>query len=138
MKILAATLALAIATPAMAAPAAKPPVTMKTASGISYQVLRPAKGLRPKASDRVSVNYRGMLDDGRTFDASRYDMPVTFGLDQVIPGWTEAVQLMEVGSKYRFVIPPELAYGANGAGSDIPPNATLTFDVELIAINPPE
>ncbi|WP_380875289.1 hypothetical protein ACFB49_04060 [Sphingomonas sp. DBB INV C78] len=130
--------ALAIAAALPAAPALAAPAVTKTASGIEYQVLRKGKGPRPAATDRVQVNYRGMLADGTTFDASRYDMPVTFPLDQVIPGWTEAVQLMEVGSKYRFVIPPELAYGDAGAGADIPPGATLTFDIELVAINPPE
>ncbi|SNS77643.1 FKBP-type peptidyl-prolyl cis-trans isomerase FkpA [Sphingomonas laterariae] len=138
MRALFAALALAVALPAAPALAANPAPMVKTASGIEYQVLRKAKGkaLRPAATDRVRVNYRGMLADGTTFDASRYDEPVTFGLDEVIPGWAEGVQLMEVGSKYRFVIPPALAYGSAGAGGVIPPDATLTFDIELIAINP--
>ncbi|OHT19734.1 MULTISPECIES: FKBP-type peptidyl-prolyl cis-trans isomerase [Edaphosphingomonas] len=139
--LIAPAIAIALPLPATAAPTAQPAM-QKTASGIQYQVLRPArtkgKGPHPAATDRVQVNYRGMLADGTTFDASRYDEPATFALDEVIPGWTEGVQLMEPGAKYRFIIPPELAYGEGGAGGVIPPNATLTFDIELLAINPPE
>lgn len=144
MKAIAAALILtgltgpaALSAPALAADA---PTTGTTASGIAYQVLRPGdrKGAHPRPTDTVKVNYRGMLADGTTFDASRYDEPISFRLDDVIPGWTEGVQLMTVGAKYRFVIPPALAYGERGAGGVIPPNATLTFDIELLAINPPE
>lgn len=122
--------------PALAA--AQAPATGKTASGIEYRVVRPGKGAHPGPSDTVRVNYRGMLANGATFDASRYDEPITMKLDEVIPGWTEAVQLMPLGSKYRFTIPPALAYGDEGAGGVIPPGATLTFDIELLAINPEE
>lgn len=133
-------LALLLAPMPSVSAAASSPAIGRTASGIEYQVLRKGKGkgAHPVATDSVQVNYRGMLADGRTFDASRYDEPVTLRLDEVIPGWTEAVQLMTVGSKYRFVIPPALAYGAEGAGGVIPPDATLTFDIELLAINPSE
>lgn len=135
-------LVLPLAPAALSAPAvaANAPASGKTASGIEYQVLRPGnpKGAHPGPTDTVRVNYRGMLADGTTFDASRYDEPITFPLSEVIPGWTEGVQLMTVGAKYRFVIPPALAYGERGAGGVIPPNATLTFDIELLAINPPE
>lgn len=108
-----------------------------TASGLQYEVLKAGSGDHPKASDMVSVNYKGTLLNGETFDSS-YDrgQPATFRLDQVIPGWTEGVQLMTPGSKYRFVIPSDLAYGAQGAGGKIGPNETLVFEVELLAINP--
>lgn len=108
-----------------------------TASGLEYEVLKAGSGDHPKPSDLVQVNYKGTLLDGTTFDSS-YDrgQPATFRLDQVIPGWTEGLQLMTPGSKYRFVIPSNLAYGEQGAGDKIGPNATLVFEVELLAINP--
>jgi FKBP-type peptidyl-prolyl cis-trans isomerase FkpA len=107
-----------------------------TPSGLQYMVLRQGSGPRPAVTDHVRVNYRGSLLDGTVFDRS-YDrgQPVDFGLDQVIPGWTEGVALMPVGSKYRFWIPGALAYGAKGTpGGPIGPNATLVFDVELLDI----
>jgi FKBP-type peptidyl-prolyl cis-trans isomerase FkpA len=107
-----------------------------TPSGLQYMVLRQGAGPRPKATDRVRVNYRGTLLDGTVFDSS-YDrgQAAEFGLDQVIPGWTEGVSLMPVGAKYRFWIPGELAYGNQGTpGGPIGPNATLIFDVELMDI----
>lgn len=139
MKPFHPALALSISLALLSAPATAataPATSGKTASGIEYRTLRPASGPHPGPADTVRVNYRGMLANGATFDASRYDEPITFRLDDVIPGWTEAVQLMAVGSKYRFFIPPALAYGDEGAGGVIPPNATLTFDIELLAINP--
>lgn len=108
---------------------------MTTATGIQYQVITAAEGPKPKATDTVKVHYKGTTIDGTTFDSS-YERgePAEFGLNQVIPGWTEGVQLMSVGSKYKFVIPSNLAYGEQGAGSSIGPGETLVFDVELLEI----
>lgn len=106
-----------------------------TASGLQYEVLSLGTGAMPLASDTVTVNYEGRLIDGTVFDSSyARGEPVTFRLDEVIPGWTEGVQLMPAGSKYRLYIPSELAYGARGAGGVIGPNEVLVFDVELISI----
>ncbi|MCJ0824921.1 FKBP-type peptidyl-prolyl cis-trans isomerase [Luteimonas sp. 50] len=107
-----------------------------TPSGLQYMVLRQGAGERPMPSDRVRVNYHGTLLDGTVFDSSyERGQPAEFALDQVIPGWTEGVALMPVGGKYRFWIPGELAYGAKGTpGGPIGPNATLVFDVELMAV----
>jgi FKBP-type peptidyl-prolyl cis-trans isomerase FkpA len=107
-----------------------------TASGLQYMVLRQGSGPRPGPNDRVRVNYRGTLLDGTEFDSSyARNEPAEFGLDQVIPGWTEGVGLMPVGSKYRFWIPSKIGYGERGTpGGPIGPNATLVFDVELLAI----
>jgi len=109
-----------------------------TSSGLQYMVLRQGAGPQPMPTDRVRVNYRGTLLDGTEFDSSyKNGEPAEFGLDEVIRGWTEGVGLMPVGSKYRFWIPAKLAYGAQGMpNSPIGPNATLTFDVELMAILP--
>ncbi|MEO6138337.1 MAG: FKBP-type peptidyl-prolyl cis-trans isomerase [Luteimonas sp.] len=107
-----------------------------TPSGLQYMVLRQGAGPKPKPGEHVRVNYRGTLLDGTVFDSS-YDRgePAEFGLDQVIPGWSEGVAIMPVGSKYRFWIPGNLAYGAKGTPEGpIGPNATLVFDVELMAI----
>jgi FKBP-type peptidyl-prolyl cis-trans isomerase FkpA len=107
-----------------------------TRSGLQYMVLRQGNGPRPLPTDTVRVNYRGTLLDGTVFDSS-YDrgQPAEFGLDQVIPGWTEGLGLMPVGAKYRFWIPSAIGYGAKGTpGGPIGPNATLVFDVELLAI----
>ena len=114
------------------------PGVVTTASGLQYQVLRPGSGERPMPTSKVRVNYEGKLLDGTVFDSSyQRGTPAEFGLDQVIKGWTEGVALMPVGSKYRFWIPGELAYGENGTqGGPIGPNATLTFDVELLTILP--
>lgn len=105
-----------------------------TASGLQYQVLRAGAGPTPKATDMVKVNYKGTLLNGKTFDSS-YDrgQPAEFALNQVIPGWTEGVALMSVGSKYKFWIPANLGYGPSGPPS-IGPNAMLTFEVELLSI----
>ena len=107
-----------------------------TGSGLQYRVLRQGAGERPRAGDRVRVNYEGQLLDGTVFDSSyERGQPAEFGLQQVIPGWTEGLQLMPVGAKYRFWIPGELGYGRAGTpGGPIGPNATLVFDVELQAI----
>lgn len=106
-----------------------------TESGLQYEVLKMGKGRKPAATDRVRVHYTGTLIDGTVFDSSvERGEPITFALNQVIPGWTEGVQLMPVGSKFRFVIPYNLAYGERGAGQQIPPYATLIFEVELLDI----
>ena len=111
------------------------PGVQTTASGLQYQVIKPAQGPMPKASDTVRVNYEGTLLDGKVFDSSeRTGQPASFQVNAVIPGWTEALQLMPVGAKWRIFVPSELAYGANGAGNVIEPHAVLIFDVELLAI----
>ena len=106
-----------------------------TASGLQYEVLTPALGVKPVATDTVSCHYEGRLTDGTVFDSSyRRGEPASFPLQGVIRGWTEGLQLMSIGSKFRFFIPFDLAYGAQGAGGSIPPYAALIFDVELIGI----
>ena len=106
-----------------------------TASGLQYQVLRDGNGKQPKATDQVECHYEGTLIDGTKFDSS-YDrgQTATFPLNQVIAGWTEGLQLMHEGAKYRFFIPYQLAYGERGAGASIPPYAALIFNVELVAV----
>jgi FKBP-type peptidyl-prolyl cis-trans isomerase len=106
-----------------------------TESGLQYEVLTEGDGSAPTAEGRVSIHYRGSLIDGKEFDSS-YERgePAVFGVGGVIPGFSEALQLMQVGGHYRFVIPGELAYGPNGNGADIGPNATLIFEIELLEI----
>lgn len=114
--------------------AKKPGVTV-TASGLQYEVLVEGTGKQPVAEDTVRCHYEGTLIDGTVFDSSyRRNEPCDFGLRQVISGWTEGVQLMKEGAKYRFYIPYNLAYGERGAGGSIPPFAALIFDVELIKV----
>jgi FKBP-type peptidyl-prolyl cis-trans isomerase FklB len=104
-------------------------------SGLQYTVVKTGTGPKPKATDTVTVNYRGTLIDGTEFDSSqKHGEAATLGVGQVIKGWTEALQLMPVGSKWQLVIPPDLAYGSNGAGGVIGPNSTLIFDIELLSI----
>lgn len=106
-----------------------------TASGLQYEVITEGTGVQPKTTDRVTVHYKGTLLNGTEFDSSyKRDEPTSFGLNEVIPGWTEGVALMKEGAKYRFFIPYQLAYGARGAGEDIPPYSTLIFEVELIKV----
>lgn len=106
-----------------------------TESGLQYEVLTEGDGPQPKSTDQVEVHYTGKLIDGTVFDSSvDRGVPATFGVTQVIPGWVEALQLMKVGAKWRLFIPSQLAYGPNGAGGVIGPNATLIFDVELLKI----
>ena len=106
-----------------------------TESGLQYEILEAGEGAKPGPEDTVEVHYRGTLVDGTEFDSSySRGETVTFGVGQVIAGWTEALQLMPVGSKWKLAIPPELGYGAGGAGQMIGPNAALVFEVELIAI----
>ena len=107
-----------------------------TASGLKYQVLKQGTGtVSPKATDTVKVHYHGTLLDGTVFDSSvQRGEPVSFPLNAVIPGWTEGLQLMKVGDKFKFEIPPNLAYGPNSPSPKIPPNSTLVFEVELLGI----
>ena len=107
-----------------------------TESGLQYEVMTAGNGSKPTAADKVTVHYHGMLTDGTVFDSSvDKGEPATFGVTQVIAGWTEALQLMSVGDKWRLTIPSNLAYGDRGAGGMIGPNATLVFEVELLGIN---
>lgn len=122
--------AIAVAPSALAQPA---PVT--TASGLVYQSLKDGTGASPAATDVVQVHYRGTFPDGREFDSSyRRGQPTEFPLNRVIACWTEGVQLMKPGGKAKLTCPPAIAYGERGAGNVIPPNATLNFEIELIAV----
>ncbi len=106
-----------------------------TPSGLQYEVIESTLGQKPKATDTVKVHYEGTLIDGTVFDSSyQRGEPIEFGLNQVIAGWTEGVQLMSVGSKYKLYIPYQLGYGAQGAGGSIPPYSALIFTVELLGI----
>ena len=108
------------------------------ASGLQYKVIKDGTGAQPKATDTVTVNYRGTLINGTEFDSSyKRGQPATFPLNGVIKGWTEGLQLMKVGSKYQFFLPPNLAYGERAVGPDIAPNSTLIFEVELLDAKPP-
>ena len=114
---------------------ANKPGVVTTDSGLQYEVLKEGNGKKPKATDKVRCHYEGTLIDGTVFDSSyQRNEPAVFVLNQVITGWTEGVQLMSEGAKYRFYIPYRLAYGESGAGGMIPPFATLIFDVELIEV----
>ncbi len=106
-----------------------------TPSGLQYEVLEEGNGLKPEATDQVVVHYTGRLIDGTVFDSSEErGEPATFGVTQVIPGWVEALQMMNAGSRWRLYIPSNLAYGPNGAGGLIGPNQTLIFDVNLLKV----
>jgi FKBP-type peptidyl-prolyl cis-trans isomerase len=114
----------------------KKPGIVTTASGLQYQELQAGKGDSPKAKDSVVVNYRGTLLDGTEFDSSyKRGQPATFEVDQVIPGWTEALQLMKPGAKWRLFVPPQLAYDMRSR-PPIPPGSALLFDVELMSVKP--
>jgi len=111
------------------------PGIITTKSGLQYEVLNEGTGKKPKATDKVRCHYEGTLINGQVFDSSyKRNEPAVFGLNQVIAGWTEGVQLMSEGAKYRFYIPYLLGYGESGAGDMIPPYATLIFDVELLEV----
>jgi FKBP-type peptidyl-prolyl cis-trans isomerase len=116
------------------------PGVVSLPSGLQYKILKEGSGPKPTASDTVACNYRGTLVNGTEFDSSEKHggEPAKFGVGQVIKGWTEALQLMPVGSKWQLYVPPTLAYGDRGAGADIGPNATLIFDVELLSIETPK
>ena len=108
-----------------------------TADGLQYQVIAEGSGNPPKETDTVEVNYRGTLINGTEFDSSyKRGKPAKFPVNRVIKGWTEGLQLMKPGAKYKFYIPPQLAYGERGAGSEIGPESTLVFDVELLGVSP--
>ncbi len=110
-----------------------------TTTGLQYKVVKSGAGKTPKASDTVKVHYTGKLIDGTVFDSSvERNEPAEFGVDQVIPGWTEILQLMKEGDKWQVAIPSNLAYGERGAGSDIGPNSTLLFEIELLSVLPPK
>src|SRR5205085_3305244 len=109
-----------------------------TGTGLQYKVMKDGNGAQPKSTDTVTVNYRGTLTDGTEFDSSyKRGQPATFPVAGVIKGWTEALQLMKVGSKYQLFIPPDLGYGPSGQGA-IPPNSVLIFEVELIDAKAPQ
>lgn len=114
---------------------AKKPGVVTLESGLQYKVLKSGNGPSPKATDTVSTHYRGTLIDGTEFDSSyKRNMPTSFPVNRVIPGWTEALQKMKVGDRWQLYIPSELAYGARGAGDVIGPHETLIFDIELLEI----
>jgi FKBP-type peptidyl-prolyl cis-trans isomerase FkpA len=139
-RLITAAVALALAVPAFAAndtidKAAKEKGAVKTASGMVYKSIKDGKGKSPSAASTVEVNYRGTLTNGKEFDSSyKRKQSIEFPLSGVIPCWTEGVQKMKVGGKAKLVCPPELAYGSRGAGQDVPPNATLIFEVELLNV----
>ncbi len=112
--------------------AAKEKGAVKTPSGLVFRSIKEGSGAKPTATSTVKVNYKGTFPDGRVFDQSR--APITFPLNGVIKCWTEGLQMMKVGGKAQLVCPPSIAYGAHGAGSAVPPNATLVFEVELLGI----
>jgi peptidylprolyl isomerase len=124
------------ASPAPAASSAPSTEWKTTASGLKYQVLKQGNGTTsPKATDTVKVHYHGTLLNGTVFDSSvERGQPISFPLNRVIKGWTEGLQLMKVGDKFKFEIPPDLAYGPNSPSPKIPPNSTLVFEVELLGI----
>ena len=139
--LLSATLALAQpASAAASAPAAStgmaaPGTVVTTSSGLVFKLIKQGSGPSPKASDTVKVHYRGTLMDGKEFDSSyKTGAPAEFPLNRVIKCWTEGVQMLKVGGSARLTCPPAIAYGERGAGAVIPPNATLNFEVELLAI----
>ena len=116
---------------------AKRAAVITTASGLQYEVLASGDGATPGARDRVTTHYHGTLIDGRVFDSSmQRGEPIEFPVNGVIAGWTEALQLMRVGDRWKLYIPPELAYGERGAGALIGPDATLVFEVELLGLRP--
>ena len=117
---------------------AKKPGVMVEPSGLEYRIIKSGYGKRPTALDKVQVYYSGSLINGTVFDSTEPGLPATFTVDQLIPGWTEALELMREGDHWELVIPSSLAYGSRGAGDGaIPPNQTLVFDLQLISVTPP-
>jgi len=126
----------AFAQNAITAAAAKEEDAVVTSSGLVYRSLKEGTGASPKATDKVTVHYKGTFPDGREFDSSyKRGQPIDFPLNGVIACWTEGVQRMKTGGKAKLTCPPEIAYGARGAGGVIPPNSTLVFEVELLGVN---
>ncbi len=126
----------AFAQNAVTTAAAKEAGAVVTASGLVYRSLKEGTGASPKATDKVTVHYKGTFPDGREFDSSyKRGQPIDFPLNGVIPCWTEGVQRMKAGGTAKLTCPPDIAYGARGAGGVIPPNATLVFEVELLGVN---
>ena len=117
------------------AAAAKEPGAVVSATGVVFKPIKEGSGASPKATDTVKVNYRGTFPDGKEFDASKPGNPISFPLNRVIPCWTEGVQKLKVGGSAKLTCPSAVAYGPRGAGGVIPPNATLVFEVELLAVN---
>lgn len=117
---------------------AKKPGVITTASGLQYKIIQNGYGERPTAFNRVQVSYRGALINGTVFDSTEPGLPATFTVNQLIPGWTEALELMRQGDEWQLVIPANLAYGSRGAGGAIPPNQVLVFDLQLLKVLPPE
>jgi FKBP-type peptidyl-prolyl cis-trans isomerase FkpA len=136
--LVAASAAATLSLPSVAqAQASAAKATTNPSPGLTYKSVREGTGASPTAADAVRVHYRGTLMDGTEFDSSyKRNEPSTFPLNRVIPCWTQGVQRMKVGGKAELICPPELAYGERGAGGTIPPNATLRFEIELLAINP--
>lgn len=117
---------------------AKKPGVITTASGLQYKIIQNGYGERPTAFNKVQVSYRGALINGTVFDSTEPGLPATFTVNQLIPGWTEALELMRQGDEWQLVIPANLAYGSRGAGGAIPPNQVLVFNLELLKVLPPE
>lgn len=117
---------------------AKKPGVITTASGLQYKIIQNGYGERPTAFNKVQVSYRGALINGTVFDSTEPGLPATFTVNQLIPGWTEALELMRQGDEWQLVIPANLAYGSRGAGGAIPPNQVLVFDLQLLKVLPPE
>jgi FKBP-type peptidyl-prolyl cis-trans isomerase FklB len=115
----------------------KKPGVVTEPSGLQHRVIHSGYGKRPKATDLVTVNYKGTLINGNVFDATEPGMPAQFTVNKLIPGWTEALQLMREGDEWEIVMPSNIAYGARGAGGVIPPNQTLVFDLTLISVAEP-
>lgn len=134
MRLLLSLAAIVFVQSAMAAPAAAPAIE-KLPSGVTVEHIKVGEGANPKASDTVTVHYRGTLENGKEFDSSyARNSPTSFPLSRVIPCWTEGMQKIKVGGKAKLVCPSKTAYGERGAGSAVPPNATLNFEVELLSI----
>lgn len=116
---------------------ANKPGVVKRPSGLMYRIIQNGFGKTPKATDNVTVYYRGSLINGTVFDSTEPGLPATFQANRLIPGWTEALQLMREGDHWEIVLPPNLAYGSRGAGNVIPPNQTLVFDLQLVKVTTP-